>query len=191
MSVSINGVWSERSNAEELGLGVSRLTGHATAAIWNPSSGTFGDLFQTMFVNKLGIVDATTESEVKEIRLLISSLPEDATLLVLAHSQGGAISSTAFSLLGPSERAKIKFISAGGANYRLPDGLFDYENVVNWADLVPQAFGPGFGFLIGVEAQPHYVWFREFPVNHTGIRYLEVLRKEEDDRCRKKECGGW
>ncbi|MCA1790813.1 MAG: lipase family protein [Thioalkalivibrio sp.] len=139
--IYVNGILTGRERAIDAGSRISRETGQSVTTLWNPTTDDrLLDILQVYLVNKLNVPDSTTVGLLRAIR---GSLELNSTVTVIAHSQGGAILSSALTFLTPSERSRVDVIALGAAAHGYPKDLRSLRVVVNIRDLVPWLAGYG------------------------------------------------
>jgi RHS repeat-associated protein len=187
--IFVNGIWNTRAKAEESGRRLSRHFKAPVDVLWNPTQNFFLDILQTVFVNKMGSVDASTRLVIEELRTRAGSLPPGHTLRVVAHSQGAAIVSTALKFVDPAVRSRIDLITYGEAASEYPEGLHSLVRHVNILDPVPNlAGGHPLDLLALTSGARRYTAFMTFPlpVPHPLEAYLDSEEYWSDPQRRKE-----
>jgi hypothetical protein len=169
----INGVWQTKQDAIENGGLLGRHFKAPVDVLWNPSQGKIADLLQVMFVNKQGIVDASTRLVITYMKSRIKTLKSTETLTVVAHSQGAAIASAALSYLSPRERSRVTLKTYGDAACTIPGGLACTRRTISATDIVPMFFGGGRPEAILQNYDSEYSFTFMPPFTHALKAYLE------------------
>ena len=140
----INGITTPPDAAEATARGWAKLLHTQVDPLHNPSQGRVADLWQTFIVHKaFGGLDESTRLVVEYMRLELRMLEPGEYKLMIAHSQGGAILTSALEYLTPAERARIDVLAVGDATTSFPPGIHSIRPVANVADLVTMLMGSG------------------------------------------------
>ncbi|MGH7928290.1 MAG: RHS repeat-associated core domain-containing protein, partial [Candidatus Binatia bacterium] len=192
--VYVNGVKTQREVSKETGELLSEIMNSPVYAVWNPTDGFWPDILQTIFANKMNSLDATTRLTVDVLRENIHT--HGAVMLVL-HSQGAAVGSSALKFIPDEERSRIDVVSLGGAAYGFPSGVRSLRVISNIKDIVPWLAGylGRSAVLDELPEELELVMFGGVPLfdvgsTHSVQTYLLLLKEELSRQSRARDMRG-
>lgn len=135
--IFVNGVLNDKQDAETGAKVVSKaFNGHKVTLMHNATHGLGEDIFESIAI-KLGFKTNSVRKLEEAIHNAFNSLPEDGTVILLGHSQGGDVIHGALKAFGESELGRMEAYTFGSARMISNPYLRNVNNFISSNDCVP------------------------------------------------------
>ncbi len=141
--VAVNGILNNSEDARNFSENLSNhFGGNNVHYCYNSSHGFIMDLLECA-AQKLGFHTHSDEKLTQVIREQCQQVGKGGEVHLVAHSQGGLVTSSALAHLSQEHRSMLHVYTIGSASVINPEGLAQAHNYINSGDPIPWLTDPG------------------------------------------------